>query len=503
MSRLFLVLSGLLFISILSAQVCGTPQETLLERVDAHKSSPAFYQRSAQKYIPVTFHLVARSNGTGRVTEEEVFKQVASLNAQYEDQDALFYIDRLNYFDNDAVYNTPSSSAARTQMNLRRDNNSVNIYITGLAESNSGSPGVTLAYYDPQDDWIVSRKDQIGGTLSTVAHELGHFFSLPHPFSGWDCHPYTLTEYTNPVSVQFTIPCDGGGGSALIELQNGNNCNVSGDRICDTPPDYNLGLLFQSDCAENTSVKDINSTLITPMVNNVMSYYNGCASYAFTPNQKTLINADFFSAQRQYIRTGNIPKTDSVTGPVVYISPINGQNTPSVTNIVLDWEDTPGANKYMILVAQNASFSINAEKYFTTASTLTLENDLIEGGNYFWKVWPYNESQTGAMYSATQNFRAGGGVGINEIKEVSNYSLVPNPVNNQQQALLTLSSLKAFDAEMKVSDASGQILYSQPISVTSGISQHEINTNHLPGGIYFVMLHAPSGMLVERLLILE
>ena len=176
--------------------------------------------------------------------------------------------------------------------------------------------------------------------------------------------------------------------------------------------------------------------------------------------KRPIINADFFSINVSISGQELFRNTDSVIGPVVFISPINGQNTPSVTNIVLDWEDTPGANKYMILVAQNASFTINAEKYFTTASTLTLEDDLIEGGNYFWKVWPYNESQTGAMYSATQNFRAGGGVGINEIKEINNYSLVPNPVNNQQQALLTLSSIKAFDAEMKVSDASGQILYS-------------------------------------------
>ncbi len=503
MSRLFLALSGLLFTSILSAQFCGTPQETLLARVDANKKSISFHRRSAQKYIPVTFHLVANSSGNGRVQEEEVLKQIANLNTQYGDQQAVFYIDHFNYFDNNAVYDTPASSAAKTQMRLRKDNNSVNVFITNLAENGGGSPGDVLAYYDPQEDWIVSRRDQISGFTATLAHETGHFFSLPHPFSGFDCYPYTIEDYGNPVNRDMTIPCDAGGGSILIELQNGSNCNNAGDRICDTPPDYNLGFSYQSGCAENTTIMDKNGQLITPMVNNYMSYYNDCSDHAFSPNQKTLINADFFSVQRLYIRTGVIPKTTPVTGPVVYISPINGEYTPGPTNIVLDWEDTPGANRYMVLVDRFASFTFNPQKYFVDESTLTIIDGLTEGIKYYWKVWPYNESQTGALYSPAQNFIVGTGVGVNEIKEINHYSLYPNPVNDDQQSILTLTSLKAFNAEMKISDASGRFLSKQEIMIPSGTSQHTISTADFPAGIYFVMLHATSGMLVERLLILN
>ena len=155
MLRMVLALTGLFFISILSAQVCGTPQETLLTRVDINKASSEAHQRSAQKYIPITFHLVALTNGSGRVKEEDIFKQLANLNEQYSDQQAVFYLDHLNYFDNDAVYNEPASTPAITQMRLRRDNNSMNIFITGLAESGSGSPGVTLAYYEPNEEFLV------------------------------------------------------------------------------------------------------------------------------------------------------------------------------------------------------------------------------------------------------------------------------------------------------------------------------------------------------------
>lgn len=503
MLRLFFGFTGMFLTSIVSGQFCGTPQEVLLDQVDALKNSPVFFERSAQKYIPVTFHLVANSAGNGSVQEEDVFKQLANLNAQYGDQQALFYIDHLNYFDNDAVYNSPSTPAANTQMRLRKDNNALNLFITNSAENGGGSPGVTLAYYDPQEDWVVSRRDQISAVSSTIAHEFGHFFSLPHPFSGWDCHPYTTSEYSNPVNVDFTIPCDGGGGSALIELQNGSNCNLAGDRICDTPPDYNLGLLYQNDCDTNSTIKDKNSTLIKPMVNNFMSYYRGCSSYAFTTNQKTLINASFFSVSRVYIRTGVVPNTTPVTGPVTYISPINGENTPTTTNIVLDWEDTPGANKYMILLSRSASFTIDPHKYFTSQSTYTVTEVLTEGITYYWKVWPYNESQTGAMYSPTQTFRAGGGVGVNEIKEISDYVLSPNPAYREDNPALTLNTIKSFEAQLELTDISGHVIWSEVISIPSGSSRHVIPTENCVPGIFFITVHSKSGFLVERLSIID
>ncbi|MGB3079097.1 MAG: zinc-dependent metalloprotease [Saprospiraceae bacterium] len=503
MLRFLLAFSGFMLTTLVSAQYCGTPQQPLLDRVDELKQNLTSNDRSAQKYIPVTFHLVANAGGTGRVQEEDVLKQIANLNGQYGDQQAVFYIDHFNYFDNDAVYNTPASPAAITQMRLRRDNNALNLFITNQAESGNETPGVVLAYYEPNEDWVVSRRDQISSVSSTVAHEFGHFFSLPHPFSGWDCHPYTETEYTNPVNVNFTIACSNGSGSALIELQDGSNCNIAGDHICDTPPDYNLGLLYQSDCAANTKIKDKNNQLITPITNNYMSYYTDCGSYVFTTNQKTLINASFFSAQRAYIRTNVVPNTTPVTGPVTYISPINGEFTPGPSSIVLDWEDTPGANKYMILFAQNNSFTINPHKYFSTSSQLTIDIDLPAGATIYWKVWPYNESQTGAMYSATQTFKVGTGVGVNEIKEINAYTISPNPVSIHQESILTITSIKAFNAEMKISNSSGQIMSTQSLSIPSGTSQQTISTVDFVPGIYFVMLHSANGTLVERLMVSE
>ena len=500
MSRFLILVFGLLIIQNASAQWCGTDQEALHDALVANlkslESNPT--ERGVIKYIPVTFHLVANSAGNGRVEEENVLKQVANFNSQFADQEFIFYIDRFNYFDNDATYENPYSNAAKTQMRLRKDNNSVNIYITNNADDGSG-PGMTLAYYDPNEDWIVTRKNEVNGSGSTLAHEVGHFFTLKHTHYGWDCVPYTEDDYTNPVNQDFTDPCAGGGGSVLIELHNRSNCATAGDLLCDTPEDYNLGLLYQTGCAQNTTIRDKNNELITPMTNNYMSYYNGCASYQFTQSQKDLIATSFNSNARLYIRTGVIPETTPVTGPVTYISPINGQESNGTSEILLDWDDTPGANKYLVIYARNASFTINPKKVIVNASSYTIPDVLNVGDTYYWKVWPYNESQTGAMYSPTQNFKVG--EGVNEISDVTGYNIQPNPSIRGESSILVLNTVTSFDAELVISDASGKLLTQRRTEITSGYSEIDLQTEAFTAGMYFVMLKAASGTLVERFII--
>jgi hypothetical protein len=499
MSRLCIAFSLLLISYFVKAQTCGTPQLPLLERVEENQKSLKILQRGTVKYVPVTFHLVANAAGNGRVQETAILDQLCNLNKQYADQEVVFYIDTFKYMENDAVYETPSSTAATIQMRVRKDPNSVNIYVTNNAESGNGGPGVTLAYYDPQEDWIVSRKDQISASSKTLAHEVGHFFSLPHPHAGWDCFPYTVEDYGNPVNKDFTIQCQGGGGSLLIELQNGSNCNSAGDKICDTPADYNLGLVYDPGCDENTTVRDKNGELITPLVQNYMSYYSGCSMYSFTPMQKNIMNTDFFTLRRTYIRLPYIPVTDSVEAPVTYLTPINGELTPGLTNILLDWEDTPGATNYIVMVARNSNFTLNVQTFLTTESQVIIDELPLQ--TYFWRVWPYNESKTCAGFSATQTFKVSGGTSVNEIAAIDAYDISPNPSSNHELVYLNLSSVKAFGANLTVTNASGGVVSNTTVEIISGENQYPIETANLPAGLYFVMLSSPNGRLVEKLLI--
>ena len=174
---LALALCMLPFASAQTGQWCATDGAAIEPYLDANIRTMVALQRGAIKYIPLTFHLVAASNGTGRVTEENVLLQVANLNAQYADQDAIFYIDRFSYFDSDAVYENPTESEAVTLMQSKRDNNSINVFITNNIGGGPGG-GVALGVYITPRDWIIVTRGNINLTNSTLSHEIGHFFIL-------------------------------------------------------------------------------------------------------------------------------------------------------------------------------------------------------------------------------------------------------------------------------------------------------------------------------------
>ena len=203
-----------------------------------------------------------------------------------------------------------------------------------------------------------------------------------------------------------------------------------------------------------------------------------------------------------YIRTGVIPNTDPVTGPVEYITPINGEESNGETNILLDWENTPGANKYLVIYDRFASFTFDPVKTIVTSSELVIPS-LELGRTYYWKVWPYNESMTGAGFSPTQNFKVGTGTAVNEIRDISDFALTPNPVKDHMPAILTLASNSAMSAQLTVTDASGRPLSKETIAIPAGMSQYKIQNTEYPAGIYFVSVHSAQGRLVMPMMIME
>lgn len=93
----------------------------------------------------------------------------------------------------------------------------------------------------------------------TIAHELGHLFSLAHTFEG-----------------------NG------TELVNGDNCSTEGDQICDTPADPYKALdplpAYIDNCKFVFTGQDANGEYYNPDLGNIMSYYT-CGTCGFTWGQ--------------------------------------------------------------------------------------------------------------------------------------------------------------------------------------------------------------------------
>ena len=168
-----------------SPGTCGTTFEDQLasrprlrENLAAVDAGNYVADRGAIQYVPIFFHLVGDASGNGKHKERLVLDQLCKLNAAYAPMDIRFYLSPhpiqglFDYSINNAgVYTSQTNT---TLMQNRRHANALNVYVVNEAVSGNGQPGVTLAYYTPQRDWIVSRKDQINGNSPRCRQLIGN-----------------------------------------------------------------------------------------------------------------------------------------------------------------------------------------------------------------------------------------------------------------------------------------------------------------------------------------
>lgn len=510
MHRAIWLLAGIFFISgglMAQGQVrgtCGTTDvEYLVNRVKQHQewlqSAPLVLRSSVDKYVPVTIIFVADDNGNGYARPEQALEALDVLNRQYAPQDLIFYIDEFRYKADTDIYDTPASASAVFQMKTVRDGNALNIFVTRSAQNGGNTPGTILGYYDSQNDWIVIRKDEFNAFSATLSHEVGHFFGLPHPHSGWECDPYDEETHGNPVNSIWS-PCNSG---LRVEYQDGSNCSNAGDMICDTPPDYNFGFGWSvsgDQCAPyDRETMDPKGDVVDPMEENIMGYFIDCDEYVFTPNQMSIVQSDFFSSSRSYLRTGVVPVLDTVLNNVVYNFPINDEESPTFTQVEFDWDDTPGANAYLFIIDRFSTFTQSPERYLVEQSGLIID-ELDVNKRYYWKVWPYNESHTGAGWGSTQQFVTGVASAVNTISSVEEFDIFPNPVSSGN-VTISLRSSRTLNAELRVVDLSGQIIRSERNHViNAGITwQNHIDVTGLVPSLYLVQLVTDRGIITEKI----
>jgi len=480
---------------------CGTHHtEEFMERLEANVKYASTHEvRSPDfKYIPIVFHLVADDDGEGRMNEESVMLQLCRLNNQYIDVGLQYYIESFNYINNSDMFNHVAPNV-QGGMNANRVDGVLNFYI--LASTHN--PNVA-GYYTIGIDVLVVRKDHfLEEDNITSGHEIGHLLSLAHPHVGWEDEPYTPAQYGETVIITSISSVQA---SALVEIMDDPNCLNTGDRICDTPPDYGFTQNGGNSSTCNNPwegiVKDRNGVLIESIPNYIMGY-NACNNNIFSEQQMDAMNADYISrinmgtSQTRYMKSGYTPDLSTITAAPSLNYPAIAETVETYNSILFDWEPVPNAHSYIVVIGGGTDLRIPVDTDELFVSQLEANT------TYSWKVVPLNEiGYCVELINSNLFFTGNSTSSTNEIEEVNSFQVYPNPTQGATQLKVAMEVEKDVEMKLNILSMDGKLIQSIGTQrFLSGNSIQTISIDNLSDGIYFIKAESSSGTVIKRFVV--
>lgn len=222
--------------------------------------------------VPYQIHLVKKSNGTGVLTLQDIYKEIDSVNYFYANANMFFYeCAPPDIIMDDSLYDYEYTFDEPIILSQYYTPNVLNMYFPNTAAL-GGTAICGYSKYPPSEDLVVISAS-CAKNGSTLAHEIGHYFGLMH---------------THEVF-------------GIGELVDGSNCSSDGDFICDTPADPTLSSSNVSTaCAYTGTSVDANGMPYMPDVRNIMSYSRKVCRDFFSPMQYAVINSTQLN-ERSYL----------------------------------------------------------------------------------------------------------------------------------------------------------------------------------------------------------
>lgn len=255
---------------------CGTEvspeQYSYLSQFSEDRTHFHINSRTDEYFVPVKIHVVRKTDGTGGISEEVIFNEIDKLNDLYSGANLHFFMcGTFNYIDNSAYYDF-SQNEENGLANSNDQANAINIYFVNSLKNSYGSELCGYSYLPNGKDRVFIH-NSCAPNGATLAHEIGHYFSLYHTH-GIGSNPY--------------------------ELVNGDNCDVAADEACDTPADPKLSNLVNSDCEYTGTALDPEGNAYHPDTKNIMSYAPSYCRSIFSAEQRSRILFSYLN-DRSYL----------------------------------------------------------------------------------------------------------------------------------------------------------------------------------------------------------
>jgi hypothetical protein len=490
------VLFALFAVSSIFAQLpagqCGTlPEANPAERIILNKKRAklAVENRGGTLFVPIKFHLVATSEGTGRITVERTLDALCKLNEEFEQLDMQFFIQGdFNEIDADVLYNLTfpnvPSSAEAFYVSEKTDD-AVNVFVgNGLSSGNSG-------YYTGQYDVIYMDRSYMNNSDVILAHEMGHFFSLRHTFFGWESTNYNPSQ---PTPTQVFL------GSFAVDVEYVDrdiNCGSAADLFCDTPADY---ITSWSSCNYTGGAVDPDGVAIDPDEANHMGYFSftNCPDYKFSPNQGDVIVADYYNRPELFNTT--VPALMPVTELPNLTFPINDEVVPFDGSVTLEWDAVPNATQYILEISLIPNFGFLAERTLVQTNSHT-SLELMEGFPYYWRVKAFNELHFCDLeWSEVSTFSTEEATGTRETISSKNIRLYPNPATGNELNY-ELDAPLSGEAFLWIQDLRGARLLTTAIAPFQPTGQVDISL--LPEGVYVAVIKDGNRLMRKKFVVVR
>jgi len=479
-------------------EVCGLRAEDDAQLIQRTRAAIDYIDqghlnRNEIRYLAIVVHAIHRNDGSGGATDDMIKDGICKLNENF-----ISYGTNLQFFltEINQIYNTPAYEnhwqSGQSTFQQEKNNQVINIYIPASADFDPSDNFSVAGYYLPGSDWIVVGPNNLAG--STLAHEIGHYLSLPHPFRGWDNEFYDPAVHGEQVGTY--APGGFGQNQIFNELQDGSNCQNAADLICDTPADYNhFGPSWG--CNYTGGARDPNGDKIDPDEHNLMAYFTGCTSKILSQGQIDVVNADIDLR----IAQGNLYEIDNPSlGPVgesVNLLPADEAIIINNANIEFEWSSAENADSYELWIDWLPSFALDPVIINTSDTSFTFDGSgLIPNKKYFWRVKPSQEFDFCTDFSANTAFFTTIVNGLNVVEDKMALSVFPNPV--QEGALVNLEwNTPEAVVDWEVIDRVGKVVQRQQ----SSSGNTTLSLTDLSTGIYWITGKSESKKVIEKIVV--
>ncbi|MFM8493767.1 MAG: zinc-dependent metalloprotease [Bacteroidota bacterium] len=426
--------------------------------------------------IPVTIHIVKATNGSGGFLENNAFLTICDLNQRMASAGLFFYVPgAVRFILSDALYNPVDYGPLNTMISQNNVARTMNIYYTNLGAMslcgfafypNSGPGGA-------QNNGAVVMSfacSQPNGT--TLTHEVGHFFNLPHTFDQTSNDP--TASSAERVTRNFNEP------SPRLSA----NCNTEGDNFCDTPADF---IDNRWNCPTGIIQLDINGDRFRPDSSYYMSYSSDQCMSRFSDQQITAMRATLTTTNspRGYLTINPMPAYPDITTGAALISPATADTFPG-NYVVFRWNRTPGATAYQIKILL---FNFSVLDTITTDTFYISQARLIRANReHSWQVRALNGANLCTPYSDRIFFYAGAyitNVGIRSESQSNAWMVYPTLFEAGVSHPLNIVGLtENAQAKAVISDASGRTI--QEWTIEQNLDQLKISLPPLASGLYYI-----------------